>query len=198
MSSLYKSKASVSKVNFLCLKTMSDDWFASTLASMVVPLSSHETRTNKDTQSPPPTITEHRIQRQIFLNITNQTPYKWTLILTAMFEEEKRTQKPLKVSKEIHPGETLDEYWLTLYMDNLVLVQSIEALCILNQKDCSHTKMTIQELSPIKRTYFQISNADNYSVLIKMDSKPELPHQWLVYPAITHSFEPRILSQTEE
>jgi hypothetical protein len=178
---------------------MSDDWFASTLASMVPPTSSNNVKATSKNEKQPikQTLTEHRIQRQIFLQVKNETPYKWNLTIHAMFEGEKRVQKPIQVSKEIYPGEILDEYWLTLYMNNLVFIQSLEAFCILNKNDSSESKVYIQEQNPSKRTYFQLSDSDNCCVVIKMDSKPDLPHQWLVFPTITHSFDKR-LSQSEE
>lgn len=179
---------------------MSDDWFASTLASMVVPPTSSKdvtTTTKNENNSTKQTLVEHRIQRQIFLQVKNETPYKWNLTIHAMFEGEKRVQKPIQVSKEIYPGEFVDEYWLTLYMNNLVFIQSLEAFCILNQNDLSETKVYIQEQNPSQRTYFQLSDTDNFTVVIKMDSKPDLPHQWLVFPTIIHSFDKR-LTQSEE
>lgn len=163
-----------------------DDWFAETMTAMLpAPV------TKKKVSTPTKKVLiQHRTQKQMFIRIENQTPYKWTVEMCAMREEDKRQQTPLMIKHVLCPGQTLDEYLLTFYMDSLLLVQSVSATCTLEDSEVSTTQMSIRQPRATKRTYFQINEetGDNLHIRLALKSIEKEPHKWLVAPALNYYF----------
>ena len=165
-----------------------DDWFAETMTSMLPAPAAAVIKKKNVIEKP--VIVQHRTQKQLFLHIVNQTPYKWTVEMCTMREEEKRRQIPLVIKHELNPGETFDEYLLTFYMDSILLVQSISATCELESGEQSTTQISIRQPRATKRTYFQMNESTGENLNIRLTLKPidKEPHKWLVAPCLSYNF----------
>ena len=157
------------------------DWFDGYLSKE--PKSS---TTNDSSQDNATTVkktrTQHVSQKQIFITCENCTPFICVVQLCASVQRSNKKQEPLKYKKTLKSGETIDDYFATLYLDDTILIQPPTCTVTFIDNENTNTSYSIFLKNPIQKTYYQLNNdASNISVTLQYCT---LEPSWLPFPTI--------------